>query len=103
MALDNTNVTQVAGTSRRRSGPKAVWTADDDKLIISTLRDEKDKGNQADSGWKKVVWVACAVRVAKEGSTKGGIKTAEKCSDRFKNVVAALLFILNVVLNTSYS
>lgn len=82
-ASDHTS-TQAASTSSR--GPKANWTADDDKLIVSTLRDEKDKGNQADSGWKKVVWVSCAVRLAKEGSKKGGIKTAEKCNDRFKNV-----------------
>ena len=39
MASDNTS-TQAAGTSRRKSGPKAVWTADDDKLIVSAESNE---------------------------------------------------------------
>jgi len=46
MTSDNTS-TQAAGTSRKKSGPKAIWTVDDDKLIITTLHDEKNKGNQA--------------------------------------------------------
>jgi len=50
------------------------------------LHAQKEKGNQADSGWKKVVWTAAAEALELSGSSKGGKKTATKCQDHFGNV-----------------
>ncbi|KAH9980720.1 hypothetical protein BJV74DRAFT_728984, partial [Russula compacta] len=39
----------------------AVWCAADDAALVSALTAEQAAGNQADNGWKPVVWTAAAV------------------------------------------
>jgi hypothetical protein len=65
---------------------KCNWDANDDDILLRVLRAEKEKGNQADSGWKKVVWTAAAAALEASGSKKGGKKTAIKCHHHFGNV-----------------
>jgi hypothetical protein len=47
---------------------KVNWTGAEEALMVSTLLKEKDKGNQAESGWKPVVWQVLVEALATFGS-----------------------------------
>ena len=47
---------------------KVNWTSAEEALMVSTLLKEKDKGNQAESGWKPVVWQVLVEALATFGS-----------------------------------
>jgi hypothetical protein len=74
------------GRGRGSRGPNCQYTELDDKVMLEVLKMEKANGNQSDSGWKSSVWTAVLNALKKEGSNKGGEKTADKISDHFSNV-----------------
>jgi hypothetical protein len=66
---------------------KAVWTDHDNRVLINTLLDQRDKGHQSDSGFKTIAYTACAEALALSESESGGIaKTAKSCQDRWTTV-----------------
>jgi hypothetical protein len=66
---------------------KAVWTDHDDRLLINTLLDEREKGHQSDSGFKAIAYTACMEALAHSESESGGaLKTAKSCQDRWTTV-----------------
>jgi hypothetical protein len=64
---------------------KASWrVAADEDTLLECLRQQQVARNQSDTGFKSVVWTACAA--ALQGSEKwsgGGLKTAKGCKDHF--------------------
>jgi hypothetical protein len=44
--------------------PCAVWTLAQDQIVVDTLKNEKDAGKQAQSGWKKASIEAVRVALA---------------------------------------
>ena len=61
-------VVQDASEFNPTSRKNTRWRKEGDHVLIDTLRIQQSKGNQADSGWKRVVWTAC--EVALRGSEK---------------------------------
>jgi hypothetical protein len=62
---------------------KVIWTDDDDTRLVSTLKDEKVVGYQAENGWKCVAWVAAEKVFEDDPPPK---KTAAKSSDYWAHV-----------------
>jgi hypothetical protein len=66
---------------------KAVWTDHDDRVLINTLLDQREKGHQSDSGFKMIAYTACAEALALSESESGGVaKTAKLCQDHWTTV-----------------
>ncbi|EPQ57411.1 hypothetical protein GLOTRDRAFT_92448 [Gloeophyllum trabeum ATCC 11539] len=74
---------------RKRSW--AHWTDAEDAIMVQVLKDKKEKGNQADNGWKRSVWIAMADALKAEGYADGVEKTASKCMDHWTNLKAAFV------------
>jgi hypothetical protein len=66
------------------SAPKCKWSDADDATMVVTLRNAKDNGFQADSGWKPQTW-AFVVTALKD--SPGPEKTADKCQDHWQKTV----------------
>ena len=62
------------------------WSAQDDRTLDETLLTQKAAGNQAQSGWKPVVWNAVAAELKKIVLDNQAEKTATKCNDHYSNV-----------------
>jgi hypothetical protein len=74
------------GRGRGSWGPNCQYTELDNKVMLKVLKVDKANGNQSDSGWKSSVWTTILNALKKEGSNKGGEKTADKISDHLSNV-----------------
>jgi hypothetical protein len=64
---------------------KCTWSDKDDHTMMQVLRELKETGYQADSGWKSTTWTIVAKKLTESG-TKGPTKTPEKCQDHYSNV-----------------
>lgn len=62
------------------------WSTDDDRVLVETLLTQKAAGNQAQSGWKSIVWSAVATELKKIAVGDQVEKTTTKCSDHYANV-----------------
>ena len=71
----------------KRTGSNWLWTVEDDILLLDKMKDEKNAGNQSDSGWKTTVWYAVAGHLAKYSKSGGPPKTWQKCRDHFQSKV----------------
>jgi hypothetical protein len=87
-ATNHSDANKENSTNASNRAMHCNWTDIDDSLMVELLINEKDGGNQSGAGWKKQVWIAVQELLAKKGSTKGGEKTALKCSDHWANVSA---------------
>lgn len=52
-------VTQGTHEHKQDSRKNARWSKEDDRVFVDVLKDQQSKGNQADNGWKRIVWTAC--------------------------------------------
>ena len=52
---------------------KTAWTSEDEEVLVSTLLEEKKKGNWGDNNPKKTAWVAC------EKALKDSEKVTKSC------------------------
>jgi hypothetical protein len=62
------------------------WSSQDDRILVETLLTQKAAGNQAQSGWKTIVWSAVAAELKKVTTDGQAEKTASKCNDHYCNV-----------------
>ncbi|EJD03268.1 uncharacterized protein FOMMEDRAFT_20420 [Fomitiporia mediterranea MF3/22] len=68
----------------------ASWTADQEALLIQTLKKAKDDGLQAESGWKPVVWSLAVEALAGTESESGGVrKEVKHVRSRFHRLKSA--------------
>lgn len=65
---------------------RCIWTDADNVVMLKVLSEQKLLGNQADSGWKGIVWKTLSEQLEKEGSGQGPKKTPAKCQDHWNNV-----------------
>jgi hypothetical protein len=59
--LGNEENTPIVATTQKAPPKCAVWCTADDVALVSALTAKQAAGNQADNGWKPVVWTAAAV------------------------------------------
>ncbi|KAF7314853.1 Myb-like domain-containing protein [Mycena kentingensis (nom. inval.)] len=71
-----------------KKGAKVSWRDADDATAVAILRQCKDNGMQADSGWKPVVWTQVSVGLK---DSPGPEKTPEKCRDHWGTLKANFL------------
>ncbi|KAJ7727819.1 hypothetical protein DFH07DRAFT_970033 [Mycena maculata] len=80
----------MAKTSKKKDTDKSEksdccrWTDTDDALLVATLRQAKDNGLQADSGWKPTVWNLCTNTLK---DSPGPAKTMDKIQDHWGKTV----------------
>ena len=60
---------------------RCCWSAHDDRTLVKTLLTQKAASNQAQSGWKPVVWNAVAAELKKITLNNQAEKTAAKCNE----------------------
>ena len=66
---------------------RCSWTDADDAILVRILKEQKEGGNQSGAGWKSQVWTLVEATLKSKGIPKGGPKTANKCQDRWTNVL----------------
>ena len=59
---------------------------DDNRVLVETLLSQKAGGNQAQSGWKSIVWSAVATKLKKIAAGDQVEKTTTKYNDHYANV-----------------
>ncbi|KAF8171127.1 Myb/SANT-like DNA-binding domain-containing protein [Pholiota molesta] len=65
---------------------RCSWTDLDDRIIVTVLKEHKEKGNTSGAGWKNIVWTDVEARLRAEGIPRGGPKTSSKCSEHWANL-----------------
>jgi Myb/SANT-like DNA-binding domain len=71
-----------------KSGAEAaVWTNDDDKILLEALLNQKHAGNQADNSFKPQAWQV-VVNAMNKSVVKGALKDKILC----KGIVCHVLF-----------
>ncbi len=79
-----TNNTPAA--AQNTGAKKAVWTDDDDKILLDVLKEQKDAGFQTDNGgFHSDAYKAAAVKFLGV-VTRGGKKTSDVCKTRWTTV-----------------
>ena len=68
------------------AGEVCVWTDNDDAVLIKCLKEMKEQGKQAQTGWKPDVWPACKGALKQDGDNVGAEKTADKIKGHWSKV-----------------
>jgi len=76
--------TVVAVGDPDHSEGKAHWTTADEEELIQFLVDNKSAAGDG-GNFKKVTWMAAATHM-KKVTTKGGVKTADGCKNKWNRV-----------------
>lgn len=85
------NTKKQAGDENSRCS----WSDAENAILVKVLTEQKLLGNQADSGWKAIVWKAVADALESSGTAIGPKKTPSKCQDHWINVclLSFMLFV----------
>lgn len=70
-----------------KEGARCSWSDAENATMVKVLTEQKLLGNQADSGWKAIVWKAVADALATNGDANEPKKTPAKCQDHWSNVM----------------
>jgi len=68
------------------AGELCVWTDNDDAVLVKCLKEMKEQGKQAQTGWKPDVWPVCKDVLETDGDNVGGEKTTEKIKSHWGKV-----------------
>jgi hypothetical protein len=63
---------------------RVAWTVEDERLLIAFVTEHKSEAGDV-GNFKEAVWEAAA-RLLSERRTKGGVKTAESCKNKWSRV-----------------
>ena len=70
---------------KKEKRKKTKWSAAEDAELVSVLREQQKLGNQADSGWKPIVWTKVVEALMKNHLSLIP-KMNKQASTRFGNV-----------------
>ena len=73
---------------------KVNWTSAKEAILVQTLLQEKEKGNQAESGWKPIVWQVLVEALATIGSKRR--KEAKQIKTRWQRVSFYFYFLFSI-------
>ena len=77
-------------TEEKDEKTKAECSTLEEEFLVDQLQDQKNKGNQSDTGFKPQVWKELAVKFRERGDPDSGpVKTSEQIKTKFANVSAA--------------
>ncbi|KAF8580859.1 hypothetical protein K439DRAFT_1619440 [Ramaria rubella] len=62
---------------------KVKWSTTEEAEVVSILTDQKELGNQAESGWKPIVWTAVVAALAATFDTIPQ-KNVKQCKSRWQ-------------------
>ncbi|KAI0362817.1 hypothetical protein OH77DRAFT_1433205 [Trametes cingulata] len=65
------------------SGNRSLWTSAQEAALVDTLCKEKDRGRQAESGWKRETWTAALEAV---NAAEGPRKSLEQVKHRWQKM-----------------
>lgn len=90
-SMPNTKSIKSEGkTDDFSGGSRVTWSLTEDRILLTTLTEQKQLGNQSDNGWKKIVWQECE-KTLKLNGHQG--KTAKKCQNHFVIVGISLCLV----------
>ncbi|KIJ48743.1 hypothetical protein M422DRAFT_247606 [Sphaerobolus stellatus SS14] len=70
---------------KKKKREKAKWSAEEDADLVAVLREQQRLGNQADSGWKPIVWTV-VVAVLEKNHKDVKRKTMKQVLTHFGNL-----------------
>jgi len=87
--------------SKGEKSDKTTWSNDEDWELVAVLQEHKKMRNQAESGWKHIVWTS-VVEVLIKKFPSNNPKVAKQCSTRFSHTCS--IFTPSIICKScSYS
>ncbi|KIJ46762.1 hypothetical protein M422DRAFT_45961 [Sphaerobolus stellatus SS14] len=104
LSSEDDNITSLSPTKsknekdkkkKKKKREKAKWSAGEDADLVIVLREQQKLRNQANSGWKPIVWTA-VVAVLEKNHKDVKPKTTKQVLTHFGNVHQNALYSLHI-------